>query len=200
MTDAKTLAFYDAAARDYAEQLSQGGVRPELAGFIARVRPGGRVLDLGCGPGKSSAEMALAGLVPDPVDASTGMVAFARDTHGLPARHGTFDDDWGVESYDGIWASYSLLHAPRAEIPGHIARLAAALRPGGPFYLGMKLGETDERDRLDRFYSHVTEAELRGWVTDAGLTVADVLLSESRGMAGTLDPCIDLTAVKPADA
>ena len=198
MPDAKTLAFYDGAARDYAEKLSQGGVRPELAGFIARVRPGGRVLDLGCGPGKSSAEMAKAGLDPDPVDASTGMVAFARDTYGLPARHGTFDDDWGQETYDGIWASYSLLHAPRAEIPGHILRLAAALRPGGPFYIGMKLGETDARDRLDRFYSHVTEAELRDWMEAGGLTVVDVVLGESRGMAGTLDPHIDLTAVKPA--
>ncbi len=198
MPDAKTLAFYDDAARDYAEKLSQGGTRPELTGFIARVRPGGRVLDLGCGPGKSSAEMVKAGLDPDPVDASTGMVAFARETYRLPARHGTFDDDWGVETYDGIWASYSLLHAPRAEIPGHIRRLAAALRPGGPFYIGMKLGETDQRDRLDRFYSHVTEAELRDWMEAAGLTVVSVALGESRGMAGTLDPCIDLTAVKPA--
>jgi hypothetical protein len=46
-----------------------------------------------------------------------------------------------TEAFDGIWASFSLLHTPKAEHSRHIGAMARALRPGGYLYLGMKLGE-----------------------------------------------------------
>ena len=197
--DEQTVGFYDAAARDYAEKLVKGHVRPELARFIARLPAGARVLDLGCGPGNASAAMAAAGLRPDPVDASDGMVRFAAETYGVPARLGTFDEDFGRARYDGIWASYSLLHARRAELPGLVARLCAALRPGGTLYLGMKLGEGEARDALGRHYAYVSAQELRDWTEAAGLEVLESVEGESRGMAGTLDPTVDFMAARPAD-
>ncbi|KAA9007063.1 class I SAM-dependent methyltransferase [Histidinibacterium aquaticum] len=196
MTDERTLAFYADAATRYADKFGRDDASPELSAFMDRLPPAARVLDLGCGPGRASAAMAVAGHRPDPVDASPEMVGIARDTLGLPARLGTFDDDYGEESYDGVWAAYSLLHAPRAHIPGHIAQLARALRPGGPLYLGLKLGEGEARDSLGRHYAYVTEPELTDWIAAAGLTLADSRTTTRRGCAGTDDPCIDLLAVK----
>lgn len=197
MSDTRTLAFYDASAAKYAETLSKDHVRPELADFMARIVPGGRVLDLGCGPGKASATMARAGFDPDPVDASDGMVTFAKETFGVPARQGTFETDFGTDRYDGVWASYCLLHARREDIPKIITRLARALRPGGSLFIGMKLGEGEARDSLDRFYTYVSETELHGWIAAAGLTLTSSKTGVTKGMAGTMDPCIDLIAGKP---
>ena len=195
MGDRETLDYYDRAAADYAARLSGATARPELARFIARIAPGGRVLDLGCGPGTASAAMAAAGLRPDPVDASAGMVAHARARHALPARQGTFDEDHGEETYDGVWASYSLLHAPRAALPGLIGGLVRALRTGGTLYLGMKLGTGARRDRLGRLYTYVTEDEMRGWL--GGVRVIEAVAGSSAGMTGETEPCLDLMAETP---
>ena len=197
MTDRETLRFYDESAAHYAQNFAKGPLDATLAAFLKRVPAGGRILDLGCGPGTDAAAMTDAGFDPDPIDASEGMVQFARDTHGLPARVATFDSDWGVETYDGIWASFSLLHAPRADLAGHIARLGVALKPGGAFYVGMKLGTGEQRDDLGRRYSYVTAAELSGWLEAAGLMVVESLQSVQTSMTGAQEPCIGMTAVKP---
>ena len=194
MTDKKTLEFYAKAASLYADKFGAMNGSPMLAAFIEHLPPAARVLDLGCGPGNASATMAAKGHQPDPIDASPEMVEIARSQHGLPARVATFDDDWGSDTYDGIWASYSLLHARREAIPGYIAALARALRPGGPLFLGLKLGDGEARDHLGRHYAYVTEEELTVWLTAAGLVIVDSRKDIKTGCAGTNDPCIDLIA------
>ena len=74
---------------------------------------GANVLDWGCGPAASSFHLKAAGFNPDPVDASPEMVAIANDRFGLSARVGTFDDPVPEGRYQGVWANFSLLHAPR---------------------------------------------------------------------------------------
>ena len=46
----------------------------------------------------------------------------------------------------GFGASYSLLHAPRAEMPRHLAAIARALRPDGVLSLTLKEGQGEARD------------------------------------------------------
>ncbi|MDG2474403.1 MAG: methyltransferase domain-containing protein, partial [Paracoccaceae bacterium] len=48
-----------------------------LVDFIKLVKRNGRVLDLGCGPGMTSARMRESGLRVDPIDASIEMVNLA---------------------------------------------------------------------------------------------------------------------------
>jgi SAM-dependent methyltransferase len=52
-----------------------------------------------------------------------------------------------TDAFDGIWASFSMLHTPKAEHRTHVAAMARALRPGGYLYLGMKLGEGEDATR-----------------------------------------------------
>lgn len=140
MTDPETIRIYDSRAADYAA-LTDGHTAgsPVLRDFIAACPPGGRVLDLGCGPGTAAGLMAAAGLQVDALDASAEMVALARAHPGVSARQATFDEVTGTALYDGIWASFSLLHAPRSDMPRHLAALKEALTPGGLFHIGLKL-------------------------------------------------------------
>jgi SAM-dependent methyltransferase len=200
MPDRKTIATYDAKAGDYVKLTATDAPDATLQAFIDLMPKGADVLDLGCGPATASAHMRAAGLRPDPVDASAGMIALANDTHAIGARLGSFDDIDAVAQYDGVWANFSLLHAARADLPRHFRALQVALKPGGILHVGMKTGQGDERDRLDRYYTYVTVQELRHMLTEAGFVVAYTKEGEERGMAGTKDPFVIMRAVKAADA
>ena len=86
MTDQETIDVYNARAGEYARLVTTDAApHATLAAFMARLQPGARVLDMGCGPGNSSAHMAAAGLRPDPVDPAQAMIEIARQTP-WPAR------------------------------------------------------------------------------------------------------------------
>ena len=106
MPDAKTIAFYDAAAERYANMTGTDAPSDQLVAFMALLPPHAHVLDLGCGPARASVHMRDAGFVPDPVDASQGMIDLANETHQIGARKLTFDDVDMVNTYDGIWANF----------------------------------------------------------------------------------------------
>ena len=193
MSDDRTLAVYAKRARDYAN-LQPDAPFETLSAFIARLPEGARVLDLGCGPGHDSGHMAKAGLAVEALDASPEMVALARASHGVDAWQGRFDDLDAHARYDGIWASFSLLHAPRADMPRHLAAIARALKPGGLLGLSLKEGTGEGRDRLGRFYTFYTEDDLRALLADVGLTIRDVTRGEGRGLDGSASTWISVLA------
>ncbi len=193
-TDPRTIAAYEARAADYAARFAGGDAPSEsLQRFADALPPGGRILDLGCGPGTSSLRFIQMGFAVDALDATPAMVGLAR-SRGVPARLGTFDDLDAVAAHDGVWANFSLLHAPRAALPRHLAAIARALRPGGLLHLGMKTGSGEARDRLDRFYTFVTVPEITALLTGAGFTILATDEGEEIGLAGTSDPFVILRA------
>lgn len=195
MSDDATIRVYDQRAGEYAGLTDDyNSTDPHLLGFISAVAKGGRVLDLGCGPGTAAAAMAKAGLKVEAVDASAEMVALAAQHPGVTTRQATFDDITEVAAYDGIWANFSLLHAPRADFPRHLASLHRAVKPGGVFYIGMKLGQGEGRDRLGRHYTYYGEEELETLLCEAGFTVAGHRLGSGSGLDGTVSDWIVLAA------
>ena len=190
MPDAKTLATYNAKAAHYADSFDSDGPSKSLQAFMALLPAGGRVLDLGCGPGTASAHLRDAGFDPDPVDASEAMIALARDRYALPARLGTFDDITGTAIYDGVWANFSLLHAPRGDLTRHFDAIGQATKAGGALHVGMKTGKGEKRDAMSRLYTFVTVTELQTMLEDAGFAVIHSHEGAERGMAGTVDPFV----------
>ncbi|WP_417589185.1 class I SAM-dependent methyltransferase [Pararhodobacter oceanensis] len=182
--DAETLAVYQARAEDYARMIEDAAPDADLQAFIARLPVGATVLDLGCGPGAASAVMLAAGLEVDPVDATPAMVELARACTGNRARLATFDDLIAHAAYDGVWANFSLLHAPRADLPRYLSAIRAALTEGGVFHIGMKLGAGEERDDLGRFYSYYSRDELAGLLAAAGLEILSEEIRTEAGLSG----------------
>ncbi|MFZ1480768.1 MAG: class I SAM-dependent methyltransferase [Paracoccaceae bacterium] len=192
--DDRTIAVYDAKVADYADHFASAGPDPHLQAFLAALPSSSRVLDVGCGPGQASAFLRTAGHRPDPVDASPAMVTLANDRHAIGARLASFDDLDALARYDGVWANFSLLHAPRADLPRHIAAIHKALKPQGIFHLALKTGTGEGRDRLDRHYTFVTRHEITDLLASAGFSLLATHEGEERGLAGTLDPFIVLLA------
>ncbi|MCB8982699.1 MAG: class I SAM-dependent methyltransferase [Ardenticatenaceae bacterium] len=148
----QTIATYNRIAEDYAARWQNRAVLAAAAAQFAELAgPHGRVLDVGCGAGFDTAVLRQHGLRAAGVDLSWGMMQAGRqrglavdfvqaDMRALPFAAGL----------DGIWACASLLHVPRAQVPGVLHSFAALLRPGGVFYLSVKVGD-DEAWTADKY-------------------------------------------------
>lgn len=191
MSDSETIRFYDDQTEAY-KKVAKGFDNKRLTQWIAGLPTGANVLDLGCGPGQDSQQMALAGLKVTATDASIEMLGQAGLINGVTTRLASFGDLEDVDTYDGIWASFSLLHAPKAEFPGHLNAIHRALKPGGAFGIALKVGQGEERDSLNRFYAYYEVTELRGLLEAAGFTIAAIEEGQSKGMAGTHDPFVSV--------
>ena len=193
MADKETLQTYAARAGQYMDLKPDRQQDDALAGFLKIVRPGGHILDLGCGPGLQGAAMMAKGFAVTAYDATPEFVDTAR-ARGVAAEHATFDDLTAVKTFDGIWASFSLLHAAKADFPRHLAAVHTALKPGGVLFLGMKLGQGEARDSIGRFYSYYCEKDLRDALGTAGFSAITAMTGEAPGLAGNVDPFILMTA------
>lgn len=196
MTDKKTLSAYAAKAKEYAERFTSAKPDLHLAAFMLAVPNEGRVLDLGCGTGRSTAFMKQAGFKVDALDASPEMAEIARSENGVEVTVGGFDTLEAQGVYDGIYANFSLLHATKTEMPEHLARVSKALVPGGFFHIGLKTGTGEKRDALGRFYAYYTDAEITGLMEDAGFVVIERSFGADEGLDGTVAPWIILLAGK----
>lgn len=192
LPDETTIAVYDARAADYAAMTERLAEQAELEAFATALPEGGRVLDLGCGPGFYAAWLAARGFEVEAVDASAEMVALAQTHPGVKARQARFDSLDAVNAYDGIWANFSLLHAPRDALSGLLARVHRALKPGGLFHIGMKLGEGEGPDKIGRFYAYYSEPELDALLEKAGFTPLERRHGHGAGLSGEADDYITI--------
>ncbi|WP_298904635.1 class I SAM-dependent methyltransferase [uncultured Aliiroseovarius sp.] len=190
--DRQTLDVYDAQAAEYEARVAVKDT-PGLDDFIAELPQKAHVLDLGCGPGLTAKQMINRGLTVDATDGSDAMVKRARD-HGVPARQALFHQIDGQALYDGIFANFSLLHLPRAQMPGMLGRLHKALKPQGVLHIGVKLGSGDARDDLGRYYTYYQQDELEELLTSAGFTLITRILGSGTGLDGRSSDWIVLHA------
>ncbi|MEH6443818.1 MAG: class I SAM-dependent methyltransferase [Oceanospirillaceae bacterium] len=195
MTDHETICVYDDQVEKYATTIQQQPDDKILLDFIARLKSNDLVLDLGCGPAQSSAIMREKGLCIDAIDASQEMVKLANSTFDLGARQATFAEIDAINTYHGVWANFSLLHASVEEFPKILASLHQALKTKGVLHIAMKLGTGCKRDKLGRFYSYYSQIELCNLLASAQFSVQHIELGEALGLAGDIEPWIAITSL-----
>ena len=150
--DEETLKFYRHNAESYAAWAKAPSRR--LIGFLGLLPPSGSILELGCGAGNHAAEMLARGFTLRATDGSPEMAVVASRKLNHPVEVMLFDQLDAREVYDGVWASACLLHVPKEELAGILARIHRALKPDGIFYASFKTGESDGRDSLGRYYNY----------------------------------------------
>lgn len=193
-----TAATYDRIAADY--QRLNADPPAQLtdlrSAFTSAVGAGGRVADLGCGPGRDAAHFTTAGLSVIGVDASPQMAALTRvagvavvvaDIRAVPLAPGCLD---------GIWSAASLLHIPSEDVDSTLAGWAGCLRPGGVLGLSTSLGSgagwddgwpprtdpgsaTRAAEGLRRWFVHHRREPLLRAISEAGFRVTTVETSVS---------------------
>ena len=156
MSDAKEIlrGVFSRHAAAYRDRLAAAMARREARGRarlieLLELRPGARVLDLGCGPGTLTPDLAAAagprGRVIG-VDLAEGMLALAARLAPVARmdieRLGLRD-----EAFDAVACGHTLHLCP--DLGAALAEVARVLRPGGRFAASVPAGGIDVRvDRL----------------------------------------------------
>lgn len=144
------------------------GVPKHLTEFAGALTKGAAVLDLGCGTGRDTRALVDAGFTVTAIDGCAEMAREAEKRIGAPVRVQLFEDLDDAETFDGIWANASLLHVPRAGLPGVLARVYRALKPRGLLAASFKSGGQEGRDKLGRYYNYLNADELTALLHAAG--------------------------------
>ena len=155
-----TLDYYNERAQEFAAQTADVEFSQMQDRFLALLPAGGRVLDMGCGSGRDAKYFVARGFEVEATDGSPALAAIATQRAGIPVRVELFEELSATEAYDGVWACSSILHAPKAQLPGILGRIATALKPGGVLYTSFKLGDFDG-ERNGRHFSDFTEDTFR---------------------------------------
>jgi SAM-dependent methyltransferase len=180
-----TVASYDTFADDYraGTQKMPEEVRAAIEQFATALDSGARVLEIGSGPGRDARALEEAGLSVRRTDITPAFVrmlradGFAADV--LDPLSDNLDDPDRDAPYDGVWASASLVHARREDLPIALSALARATRPGGVLHLALKEGDgarfsTHGHVGGPRHFTFWREELLRAVLEEAGWVVDEV--------------------------
>ncbi len=122
-----------------ADYAANGRFVADLAGAVLDLlapQPGERLLDLGCGDGALTEQLAATGALVTGVDASAAMVAAAR-ARGLTIPHGSATEMHFDQPFDAIFSNAALHWIPTPDQPLALAAAFRALKPGGRFVAEM---------------------------------------------------------------
>lgn len=199
-SDDASIAYYEDQAEAFFTETVTVDMAPLHARFLAHVLPGGNILDAGCGSGRDARAFQRLGYAVTAFEASPRLAELASAHCGLAVEVRRFQDlDW-VARFDGIWACASLLHVPRAELPGVLGRLARALVPGGVLYASFKHG-AGEREHNGRRFTDLDEAGLAALVGAVpGLAVLETWTTGDRRAGREAERWLNALLMTPGPA
>ena len=193
---ADTRRSYDTVAAGYADLVrdaldDQPYMRAVFGLFadLVRCSGGGRVADVGCGPGHFTRFLRGCGIDAYGVDLSPEMIRIARSDHPEVDFEVGSMTDLTASDLGGIMAWYSLIHVPDAEIATVLSGFRRALRPGSPVLIGFHSGE-GSRLKTEGYGGHPmrvhvhrrTPARYAQWFTEAGLTTEAEMTEGTMGV------------------
>lgn len=190
-SQASIRAAYDIAsaayARKFIDELDRKPLDRELltrfAGLIGAGRP---VLDLGCGPGHTTAHLTSLRLIATGVDLSPKMIEQAAAS--FPQSSFEVGDFFGLpnesSSIAGILAFYCIVHLTPDQLVSAFSEMFRVLRGGGVLFLAFHVGSEvvhaenflDTNAALD--FTFFEPAQIESALTTVGFAPIDLLVRE----------------------
>ncbi|WP_188190478.1 class I SAM-dependent methyltransferase [Nonomuraea sp. SYSU D8015] len=181
----RTTAGYDRIAPVFAERSREVGdsFMAFRRRFADALPTGGRVADLGCGPGRDAAWFLEQGLTVVGVDRSIEMAKLAA-ARGVPAVLSDLRRPPLIPgSLVGLWSVAALLHVPAGETEPTLRAWSAALRPGGVLGLSTSAGAGEGWEpvsydaEVSRWFVHRDPDALLATLESAGFEVLEHALN-----------------------
>ena len=179
--DPRTVSYYSANAKDVADRYES--VQSPLAGYFSKVfRPGGKILDIGCGSGRDMAELTRQGYSTYGIDATPEFVQLAQEIHPeltdrvSQAVLPDFEVPFGG-NFDGVLCSAVLMHIDTADLLTAALSIKRCLKANGRLLISIPSQRPDlteaERDGNGRLFKSHTTADLSLIFEGLGFTLID---------------------------
>jgi len=139
----QTLQSYEGSAREYDKLVDPHRpphILKALRQLVEAVPPGGRVLEIGSGPGRDADVLESLGLAVRRTDATQAFIDLMAERGQRAQLLNVVTDELGGP-YDGVLAMGVLIHVDRNQTDAVLRKIHAALRPGGAFLAAMREGE-----------------------------------------------------------
>jgi SAM-dependent methyltransferase len=187
-----TLVVYQGGLETYLSHWGRRRYRvpPLLREGIRTFPPGGRVLDLGCGPAQDTRYLAKQGYGAVGVDAVGEFLSWARakDRGTRLVRSDIRRLPFGPATFDAVWAAASLIHLSKRDLRFSLAALRSVVAPGGRLVATLLHGTTSGTVTTGwlpgRYVSRWTKEELRAAVTRAGWEIERLTTVTNRESKG----------------
>jgi SAM-dependent methyltransferase len=140
-----TIAEYQLTAASFREGTWDHDVSQNRAALIeALPRTPGKILDLGCGPGRDLVAFQSLGHDVTGLDATPAFVAMAKEVAKCPVWEQNFLNlDLPNNHFDGVFANASLIHVPTREMQRVLQDLQRALIDRGVLVMSMVRGNDE---------------------------------------------------------
>jgi SAM-dependent methyltransferase len=183
-----TIKSYDDTASEYYRVVSKFELLPEIKKFSKKVKKDGRILDLGCGPGHHSKYFSTQNFKVTGIDLSSEMIKLAKSEFGgLDFRvMDILDLDFEENSFDGVWASASLLHINKNQLELILIKIKEILINDGILYISLKEGKGSELFNdiryggVEKFYVYYKFEEIKNILWSVGLEILEINLKGKR--------------------
>jgi len=198
----RTLWHYEASAGSFWEGTKGHDVSQNLQALLGALpaRPGLRILDVGCGPGRDLIALRDAGHTPVGLDGCAAFVKMAREHSGCEVLEQSFFElSLSPRSFDGVFANASLFHVPRATLPRVLGELFEALRPGGSLFCSNPRAVAAEREgwQGERYGTYLTQESWSALFETAGFQLLQHFLRPP-GRPAAEQPWLAMVLRKPA--
>ena len=188
----QTIAAYEGSAADCLVRWSKRRLRhpPLLTEWLRRLPVDARLLDIGCGGGQDASNLRQRGYRVVGLDRTSALLSAGRrrdpslslvlaDLRQLPFQ---------AMSFDGLWATASLMHLPKPVARLVLADLCSLVRPGGflaaTVTYGMKSGIVTEGWVPGRYFARWKKDELARAVRRAGWEILELKIITNRERKG----------------
>lgn len=143
----ETLNTYQTIAEGWTAGLRKDFWEKEYAKF-SQLLPKGKVIDIGCGSGRESLWFTGHKYEYVGIDFSSAMVEIAKKANPKATFEvkSFYDLDFPLDSFDGFWASCSLVHAPREKVAKVLEEIRNIVKPGGIGFVAVKEGKGEQME------------------------------------------------------
>lgn len=172
-----TLNYYEEDSDEFIQNTLDKDMRQQYALFERYLSTPSYILDAGCGSGRDSLYFTSKGHRITAFDASKKMCDFASKLLSQEVLALRFEELEFQNEFDAIWASASLLHISKEQMPTVLKLLSRALKERGILYASFKYGDKEFiKDR--RFFNSYTEESFFKLVESSSFQIRESLLLE----------------------
>jgi SAM-dependent methyltransferase len=171
-----TIAEYQLTAESFRDGTWNHDVSQNRDALVAAMpKNPGKILDVGCGPGRDLVAFTQQGHEAIGLDATPAFVEMAQQLSGCEVWQQSFLSlDLPPNTFDGIFANASLIHVPSEKMVEVLRQLCDALVPNGALVMSMARGTGEgysSRSTGDRYVALWEYETLAPCVEQAGLVV-----------------------------